>query len=226
MITDFLHQRQLARIGRDVGERLDAHPHVQRIAFDDLQVPMQIYCYQDFMTRAECADLIRVIDADAIPSELYRSGKENESDFRTSYSCNLNRWDPDVLRIDDRICALTGIDPRRGETLQGQRYAVGQQFKPHHDFFHTDQPYWPKERKAGGQRSWTAMVFLNEPGGGGETEFPQLAFKILPRTGMLLIWNNMMLDGSPNRYLLHSGNPVTKGTKYIVTKWFRRGHWI
>lgn len=226
MIADYFHRRQLARTGREVGERLDLHPRVQRITFDDVSVPMQVYCYQDFMTRAECRDLIRMIDADAIPSELYRSGQQDESDFRTSYSCNLDRWHPDVLRIDDRICGLTGIDSRRGETLQGQRYAKGQQFKPHHDFFHTSQPYWQKERKSGGQRSWTAMVFLNEPKGGGETEFPQLSFKMIPRTGMLLIWNNMGLDGRPNLNLLHSGNPVTAGTKYIVTKWFRRGFWV
>lgn len=225
MITDFLHRRQLARIGREVGERLDAHPRVQRISFDDISAPMQIYVYQDFLNKTECRDLITMIDADAIPSELYRSDRDRQSDFRTSYSCNLDRWHPDVLRIDDRICGLTGIDSRRGETLQGQRYAVGQQFKPHHDYFHVDQEYWKKERNAGGQRSWTAMVFLNEPAGGGETEFPQLSFKMLPRTGMLMIWNNMALDGRPNPYLLHSGNPVTSGTKYIVTKWFRRSFW-
>lgn len=226
MITDFFHRRQLARIGREVGERLEAHPRVQRISFDDVDVPMQVYCYQDFLSRSECRELIAMIDADAIPSELYRSDRENDTAFRTSYSCNLDRWHPDVLRIDDRICGLTGIDPRRGETLQGQRYMQGQQFKPHHDFFHTDQPYWQKERVAGGQRSWTAMVFLNEPKSGGETEFPQLHFKMMPRTGMLLIWNNMGLDGKPNLHLLHSGNPVTSGTKYIITKWFRRGFWL
>jgi prolyl 4-hydroxylase len=225
MIAEYFHRRQLARIGREVGERLDAHQRVQRITFDDVTVPMQVYCYQDFMNPAECREMMRMIDADAIPSELYRSGQQDESDFRTSYSCNLDRWHPDVLRIDDRICGLTGIDSRCGETLQGQRYAKGQQFKPHHDFFHTNQPYWQKERKSGGQRSWTAMVFLNEPRGGGETEFPRLSFKMMPRTGMLLIWNNMGLDGRPNLNLLHSGNPVTAGTKYIVTKWFRRGFW-
>jgi prolyl 4-hydroxylase len=225
MITDFFHRRQLARIGRDVGALLERHPLTQRITFDDIKVPMQIYVYQDFLNKAECRDMVRMIDAGAQPSELYRSDRDRQSDFRTSFSCNLDRWHPDVLRIDDRICGLTGIDPRRGETLQGQRYAVGQQFKPHHDYFHTDQQYWKKERNAGGQRSWTAMVFLNEPKGGGETEFPQLSFKMLPRTGMLMIWNNMALDGRPNPYLLHSGNPVTAGTKYIVTKWFRRGFW-
>lgn len=226
MFGEYLNRKQLARIGQEVGARLDGNPRAQRVAFDDVTVPMQVYYYQDFLSPAECRDLITMIDSDAVPSELYRSGQDDEADFRTSYSCNLDRWHPDVQRIDDRICALTGIDPRHGETLQGQRYAVGQQFKPHHDFFHTDQPYWPKERAAGGQRSWTAMVFLNQPDGGGETEFPQLSFKVMPRTGMLLIWNNMLPDGTPNLYLLHSGNPVTAGTKYIVTKWFRRGFWV
>ena len=37
--------------------------------------------------------------------------------------------------------ALTGLEPRYGEALQGQRYAVGQEFKPHHDFFDTGQLY-------------------------------------------------------------------------------------
>jgi prolyl 4-hydroxylase len=31
----------------------------------------------------------------------------------------------------------------------------------------------------------------------------------------------MALDGSPNGWVLHSGQPVEKGTKYIVTKWYR-----
>ena len=126
----------------------------------------------------------------------------------------------------EKIDAVLGLDHRFAETTQGQRYEVGQQFKHHYDYFFESESYWQTERRRGGQRTWTAMVFLNEPAGGGETEFPQLSFKMLPRTGMLLIWNNMGLDGRPNPYLLHSGNPVTQGTKYIVTKWFRRGFWV
>ncbi|WP_373489192.1 2OG-Fe(II) oxygenase [Blastomonas sp.] len=226
MLADFFHRRTLARFGRTVGARLDSHPRVQRIDLPDISVPMQVYVYQDFLSKAECRGLIAMINADAVPSELYRSAKQEEDGFRTSFSCNLDRWDPNVLHIDDRICKLMGINPRHGETLQGQRYKVGQQFKPHQDYFHDTEPYWPRERKAGGQRSWTAMAFLNEPKSGGETEFPSLRFKMLPRTGMLLIWNNMGPDGRPNPHTLHSGNPVTSGTKYIITKWYRRGHWI
>ena len=45
------------------------------------------------------------------------------------------------------------------------------------------------------------------------------------RRGMLLIWNNMGLDGKPNENTLHAGSPVIRGTKYIITKWFRLNRW-
>ena len=113
--------------------------------------------------------MIAMIDANRIPSELLPPTEDPE--FRTSESCNLDPRDPFVRPIEDKITALTGIDPSHGETIQGQRYAVGQQFKPHHDFFYTDQPYWQEMKRTGGQRTWTAMVFLNEPEGGGQTNF-------------------------------------------------------
>jgi prolyl 4-hydroxylase len=69
------------------------------------------------------------------------------------------------------------MEPAFGETLQGQRYAVGQQFKPHHDFFYTDQPYWPAQVASGGQRTWTAMAFLNDVEAGGHTFFERAGVK-------------------------------------------------
>ena len=224
MIGDYLARRKMAKIGRDVGARLDAHPRLQKV---DPPVPgheTQIYVYQNFLKPADCEKLIERIDQGAQPSIVYKAA--NSKGFRTSYSCNLDRFDPDLLHLDERICGLVGLDARQGETLQGQRYQPGQYFKPHHDYFHVDQGYWKLEKPFGGQRTWTAMVFLNEPEEGGETEFPHLGFQMMPRTGMLMIWNNLSLDGRVNPYTLHSGNAVTRGVKYIVTKWFRTGHWV
>ena len=50
-------------------------------------------------------------------------------------------------------------------------------------------------------------------------------FKVPPRAGMLLAWNNMNPDGTPNTLTLHEGTAVVEGTKYVVTKWFREGRW-
>ena len=61
---------------------------------------------------------------------------------------------------------------------------------------------------------------------GGATWFPQAGIKVAPRRGLMLIWNNMNPDGTPNELTIHEGMPVVEGVKYIVTKWFREGRWI
>ena len=65
------------------------------------------------------------------------------------------------------------------------------------------------------------MIYLAEPEAGGGTRFPLLDLEIEPVMGRLLVWNNMMPDGSPNPWTLHAGLPVERGFKYIVTKWYR-----
>jgi len=224
MLEAFFARRDLARIGHRVAARLEGQPRIQKIDPPALPGGAQIYVYQGFLGAEECAELCRRIDADAKPSLLYRA--DERVGVRTSFSCDFDRYDPTILAIDERICGLMGLDPRQGETLQGQRYEPGQYFRGHHDYFMTSEPHWREEKPFGGQRCWTAMIFLNEPQQGGETEFPLLGFQMLPRTGMLMIWNNMRPDGSPNPQTLHSGNEVLAGTKYIVTKWFRRGFWV
>ena len=89
-----------------------------------------------------------------------------------------------------------------------------------------DRPYWPAQAATGGQRTWTAMIYLNQPEAGGETHFDAAGLKVLPRPGMLLAWNNMTAEGAPNIYATHEGCDVKAGVKYVVTKWFREGNWL
>lgn len=215
-----MSEARLAEIGKATIKRLTRDPRVQvvnGIGFD-------AYVYQNFLTPAECGGLVAMIDADRKPSSVLSS--QPDPGFRTSESCDLDRWHPFVEAIDTRICTLTGMKPRQGETLQGQRYAVGQQFKAHHDYFPYDMPYWQDEKARGGQRAWTAMIYLDQPAGGGETLFPNAGFQMQPRTGMLLAWNNMDANGNPNAQSLHESLPVTAGVKNIVTKWYRERFWF
>ena len=207
------------RIGTEVRERLAANASALRIASDDLD----IFVVRAFLDPKECDGLVRMIDAQRIPSQLLAPTADPE--FRTSESCNLDPTDRFVRAVEAKITRLLGIDPLHGETIQGQRYAVGQRFKPHHDFFHTDQPYWEEMARSGGQRTWTAMIFLNEPEGGGATYFEKAGIRVTPRTGNLLAWNNLDARGEPNVFSLHEGMPVTAGTKYIITKWHRERPW-
>lgn len=205
--------------GESVALRLAANPCVRQAPAENAA----IYYHPDFLDPPQCAGLMRTIDSNRRPSTLL---SEADPDFRTSESCDMDRWSPDVRPIDESIAALLGLDPVHGETMQGQRYAIGQQFRAHHDYFNEAQPYWPKMQESGGQRTWTAMIFLNAVEEGGATWFPLAGIRVSPRPGLLLAWNNMNPDGSANTNTLHEGMPVIAGTKYIVTKWFREGNWL
>jgi prolyl 4-hydroxylase len=208
-----------ALYGESVAARLDANPAVSRARNDAVQV----FHHPDFLTAQQCARLCAMIDANRRPSTVLTTA---DPDYRTSDSCDMDRWSPDVRPTDEAIAGLLGLDPLHGETMQGQRYAPGQQFRAHCDWFSEDQPYWPAMQQCGGQRTWTAMIYLNDVEEGGATWFPLAGLRVNPKRGLLIAWNNMNPDGSPNDKTLHEGVAVMKGTKYIVTKWFREGNWI
>jgi prolyl 4-hydroxylase len=209
-----------AQAGVMVGARLDANPKLTRAPLDTVQ----FYYHPNFLNVAQCRKLMAMIDANKRPSTLL--SEPDDPNFRNSDSCDMDRWSPEVQPIDEAIANLLGIDPDHGETMQGQRYAPGQQFRAHHDYFFDTEHYWQDVAQSGGQRTWTAMIYLNDVAQGGATWFPQAGLRVAPKRGLLLAWNNMSADGSPNDLTLHEGTVVLKGTKYIVTKWFREGRWI
>jgi prolyl 4-hydroxylase len=215
---------QVEALGRaesaaSVREQLACYPGAVRMPANGLE----LYIVRDFLNPDACAALIALIDSNRVPSPVV-SDKPVAS-YRTSETCYLYAGPDAVTAVESRLDALTGLDPRHGEALQGQRYAVGQEFKPHHDFFDTAQLYWKDQQSVGGQRTWTAMAFLNTPEAGGQTNFPTAGVKIAPKPGNLVIWNNMDDYGAPNPGSLHQGMPVERGVKYVLTKWYRERPW-
>lgn len=83
------------------------------------------------------------------------------------------------------------------ERFRYYRYEAGQQFDWHHD--------GAFEREDGERSRLTFMIYLNQDFAGGETSFPQL--DILPRTGLALFFAHP---------LLHKGQPVSEGRKYVL----------
>ena len=209
-----------AAVGDYVRNRLLRTPNAFRLPVKEAD----LFVVRDFLTPEECAGLIAMIEANRFPSGVLSD--DPDPTYRTSESSNLDRENPLVQAVEEKLWRVIGIQREHGETIQGQRYAVGQEFKPHHDFFYTSQRYWEEEAKSGGQRTWTAMMFLNEPEAGGQTCFPQINVKITPRAGNLFTWNNMDANGEPNMFTLHQGMPVAAGVKYIITKWYRERPWM
>ena len=192
-----------------------ATPGVQRVPSPKLE----LFIVRQFLDPEQCAELIARIDAQRRPSEI--ADDVGIPAFRTSETCDLDWRDPLIAGVDSAIAELLGLPLAASEPLQGQRYAVGQEFKPHTDTFEPGGAAFFEHCADSGQRTWTAMIYLNAPEDGGATRFKAIGKTVQPETGKLLAWNNLLPDGRPNPATLHQGLRVRKGTKYILTKWFR-----
>jgi prolyl 4-hydroxylase len=196
-------------------DRLAAVPGIQRVPTRELE----LFIVRGFLDPQTCAAMMERIDVNRRPSTI--ADDTGIANFRTSETCDLDSGDPAVANVERKIADLLGLPLDRGEPLQGQRYAPGQEFRPHTDTFNPGGFDFLLHTERGGQRSWTAMIYLNEPEDGGATRFKTIGKTIQPETGKLLAWNNLLADGRPNPATLHQGMKVRRGTKYVLTKWFR-----
>ena len=197
------------------------------IAADSLFIPngrrlnsesMQLFTVENFLNQHECEHMIAAIGSQLRPSEL--SSFEVDNSFRTSETCDLETTaDPLIQDIDQRICRLLGVDESYSEAIQGQYYSLGQEFKPHTDYF--EEQEMMEYGASTGQRTFTVMIYLNTVEKGGMTRFTSIGHDIQPKEGLAVIWSNLNPDGSPNQETIHHAQPVLKGSKAIVTKWFR-----
>lgn len=184
---------------------------------------LELLQLRGFLSPEHCAALVDLIDANRRPSTI--ADANSDKYFRTSETCDLSAEEPVVAELEAKLVALNGIDPAQGEPVQGQRYAEGQEFKAHTDYFEPNGADYGKYCSVAGQRTWTFMVYLNEPDAGGATRFKTIGKSFQPETGKLVCWNNRRPDLRPNPNTLHHGMPVRKGTKYVITKWYREREW-
>src|SRR5258706_5592700 len=159
---------------------LAAQPGVQRVPSPKLT----LFLRRDFLDPTTCADLVERIEAQRRPSTLANSN--GDSSFRTSETCDLDSLDPVVAEVERRIIDFTGLDAAHGEPMQGQRYIVGQEFKGHTDYFEPAGVDYERYCGVAGQRTWTVMIYLNEPEAGGATRIKTIDKIIQPETGKLL----------------------------------------
>jgi prolyl 4-hydroxylase len=211
-----------------LGNGLTPEPIVARILSQAgvQKVPspkLDLFIARGFIGPVLCDALIERIDAVRRPSTI--ADPNGDSAFRTSETGDLSADDPVVQAVEARLAAFTGLDPAHGEPLQGQRYAVGQEFKGHTDYFEPQGADFDRYCSVAGNRTWTVMVYLNTPEAGGATRFKAADKIIQPETGKLVAWNNRRPDGSLNPATLHQGMKVREGVKYVITKWYRERVW-
>ena len=199
--------------------QLLSHPGVQRFPSSRLD----LFILRDFLGTEQCTQLIALIESSHRPSTL--ADYNGDDAFRTSSTCDLSSEIPVVAELAKALSRLSGIDLAHAEPLQGQRYEVGQEFKAHTDYFEPGSADYEKYCAGPGQRTWTFMIYLNEVEAGGATRFRVIDKLIQPERGKLIAWNNRRADGSPNAATLHHAMKVRKGSKYVITQWYRERAW-
>jgi len=193
-------------------------PNAKRFASSSIE----LYTAEGFLSAGECDALVKLIRRSLRPSTIsVPPSGEPDTRFRTSRTCDLIGNERAIASLNDKVHAAMGISGAFAEPAQGQWYEVGQEFKPHTDFF---KAYELEKFSTAtwGQRTWTFMIYLNEPESGGGTRFTGIDHTIEPRTGTAVFWNNLTPEGDGNDFTMHQGMPVTAGKKVIITKWFRR----
>lgn len=202
-----------------IGERL--RPPPARV----LSSAPLILTIQGFASPAECLWLIRaaerrlerafVVD----PSTGQRKLDTNRTNKGAAFP--IVEMDVVVEMLRARITAALRVPPAHLEVMQVLHYSVGEEFRPHHDFFDPSSDALRSEAIRNGQRAATLLVYLNDDFAGGGTEFPKIDLSFRGRTGDALLFSNLDRSGQPDPLTLHAGLPPTSGEKWILSQWVR-----
>lgn len=179
----------------------------------------EVFLFAGLLTSKECRHLMEATGNRFEPSMVYDSKRQLVRDeIRTSDGSTIH-WlieDPAIVALNRRIAAVSGSNYESGEALALLRYSPGQEYRPHFDFV----------EGAENRRLMTALIYLNDDYEGGETAFVRTGLKVKGKTGDVILFRNEGVDGGPNPLSEHAGLPITKGVKYLATRWIREARWI
>ncbi len=176
--------------------------------------------YRNALTPEECEYIIANSIRHLGPSLIVdpTTGKARRDNYRNSLTAVYSPVDLDlaIATFNRRIADIAGYPHENGEFLGVLCYVPGQEYKPHFDWLPNGA-----ELERSGQRIGTALVYLNNEYDGGETHFltPDIRFKGDP--GDLLVFKNVLADGSTDDAAQHAGLPVGNGFKWLISRWFR-----
>jgi prolyl 4-hydroxylase len=179
----------------------------------------QVTSFPALFTSAECDYLRAAAESGFAPSTVNTANGQMVADpMRTSDGSTFH-WlieDPVVHALNRRLAAASGTAFDQGEAIQILRYRPGQQYRPHYDFV----------RATENQRFRTILVYLNQDYAGGETCFIKTGLKVKGRTGEAILFSNATENREVDPMSEHAGNSVSRGTKYLASRWIREAKWV
>ena len=144
-------------------------------------------------------------------------------DSRTNSFAVFNAMEADLvhLLVQTRMSARCGQPVSHMEASTVLHYAVGQTIGHHYDFVDPAHPGYAEEVRTRGHRVATFLIYLNTGYEGGETIFPRIGVRHVGQRGEGLLFVNTLPDGQANLRTLHSGEPPTRGEKWVFSQFIR-----
>ncbi|HZO01002.1 MAG TPA: 2OG-Fe(II) oxygenase [Burkholderiales bacterium] len=177
-----------------------------------------------FISPQHCDWLIRLGTPHLRAAQIYEpSGNLAEDLRRTNRAALLELAQTDTVLafVRSRVAALANVKIAGLEGSQVLHYEVGQEFRPHHDFYDVANPVHAREVARAGQRALTVLIYLNDGYEGGHTAFPLLGRSFKGRKGDALLFWNVGEDGTSDARTLHTGTAPTRGEKWLFSQWVR-----
>lgn len=210
----------------DLPDAVALYPPLRNIGQQRYSDDPPIIGYADVLTEVDCAYLVALSrpylsHSDVIDPASQRGGMV--SDVRTSSGTYIPFEIVDIISryIEWKIVLATEEDMERSEPMSILRYEPGEYYQPHYDYFDPKLKVSKGLLEDGGQRTASAVTYLSAPDAGGGTSFPELSLTVPPLCGSTLWFRNCHADGRIDTRSLHAGDPVNRGEKWVVTKWFR-----
>ena len=180
--------------------------------------------YENILTEYQCNSLISFVKNNNLlfKSEVYnkQTNKIELDSVRTSSNCSVFYEEHKVaVEIRRIVSSIITLPIENFEPIQIVHYEIGEHYGLHCDYFEEGNIDILGD---GGQRLWTAFIYLNDVEQGGETNFVYGGEKIKPRRGRMVLWRNY-LNGKPVKESLHEGLPPISGEKWACNVWIREG---
>ncbi|HUG46002.1 MAG TPA: 2OG-Fe(II) oxygenase [Sphingomicrobium sp.] len=185
----------------------------------------RIVAFAGFATGAECNWVITkahdrlkraTVLRSATGDQTYESVRDN-----SAIEFQLTHMDVVLEVLRARIASATRLPVPIFEPTQVLHYAVGEQFRPHHDFLDPGALGFAEQLRQFGQRIATVILYLNADYTGGETVFPKVGIRYRGDAGDALFFANVDRAGNPDPLTMHAGTPPSAGQKWIISQWIR-----
>jgi prolyl 4-hydroxylase len=186
----------------------------------------RVSIFPGFVTPRLCQVMIGFAEGRLKPARVYdpNSGADIVYSHRSNTVAHFGMESVEFLHVllQSRMSAACGAPPTHFEAPTQLHYSVGEQIADHYDFV---DPRVAKDYAAeiarNGQRIITFIVYLNDAYQGGETSFRKLGFAHRGSLGEGIYFVNALKDLSPDMRMVHAGEPITQGEKWIVTQFIR-----